>query len=45
MQGLRSKLGLVLASAATFAALLASYGAFRPVQHALILERNPEDIP
>jgi ATP:ADP antiporter, AAA family len=43
--GIRSKLGLVLASAATFAALLAAYGAFRPVQHALILERNPEDIP
>lgn len=45
MQDVRSKLGIVLASAATFAALLASYGAFRPVQHALILERNPEDIP
>lgn len=43
--GIRSKLGVVLASAATFAALLAAYGAFRPVQHALILERNPEDIP
>jgi AAA family ATP:ADP antiporter len=43
--GIRSKLGVVLASAATFAALLAAYGAFRPVQNALILERNPEDIP
>jgi AAA family ATP:ADP antiporter len=43
--GIRSKLAVVLASAATFAALLAAYGAFRPVQHALILERNPEDIP
>lgn len=43
--GIRSKLGLVLVSAATNAALLASYFAFRPVQHSLILERNPEDIP
>ncbi len=43
--GIRSKLGLVLVSAATHAALLASYFAFRPVQHSLILERNPEDIP
>ena len=45
MQGIREKLAIVLASAATFAVLLASYGAFRPVQHSLILERNPEDIP
>jgi ATP:ADP antiporter, AAA family len=43
--GIRSKLGLVLASAATHAALLASYGAFRPVREALILEHNPDSIP
>ncbi len=43
--GIREKLGLVLVSAATHAALLGSYFAFRPVQHSLILERNPEDIP
>jgi AAA family ATP:ADP antiporter len=43
--GIRSKLGLVLVSAATNAALLASYFSFRSVQHSLILERNPDDIP
>lgn len=43
--GARSKLGVVLASAATFAALLASYSAFRPVRDALILDRNPDSLP
>jgi AAA family ATP:ADP antiporter len=43
--GIREKLGLVLVSAATHAALLASYGAFRPVREALILEHNPDSIP
>jgi AAA family ATP:ADP antiporter len=45
VQDIREKLAIVLASAATFAALLASYGAFRPVREALILERNPDSIP
>jgi AAA family ATP:ADP antiporter len=45
VQSIRSKLGVVLASAATFAALLASYGAFRPVRESLILERDPDSLP
>ncbi|HEX7837194.1 MAG TPA: hypothetical protein VF469_07000 [Kofleriaceae bacterium] len=32
-------------AAVTFAALLASYSAFRPVRDALILDRNPDQIP
>ena len=39
----RTKLGV--AAAATFAALLASYSAFRPVRDALILEHNPDSLP
>lgn len=39
----RTKLGV--AAAATFAALLASYSAFRPVRDALILARNPDSLP
>jgi len=41
----RTKLAVVVAAAATFAALLASYSAFRPVRDALLLERNPDSIP
>jgi AAA family ATP:ADP antiporter len=41
----RTKLGVAAAAAATFAALLASYGAFRPVRDALVLERNPDQLP
>jgi AAA family ATP:ADP antiporter len=41
----RTKLGVAGAAAATFAALLASYGAFRPVRDALVLERNPDQLP
>jgi AAA family ATP:ADP antiporter len=41
----RTKLGIVVAAAATFAALLASYSAFRPVRDALILDRNPDSLP
>src|SRR5262249_40596254 len=41
----RTKLAVVVAGAATFLVLLASYGAFRPVREALILERNPDSIP
>ncbi len=32
-------------AAATFAALLASYSAFRPVRDALILDSNPDNLP
>jgi AAA family ATP:ADP antiporter len=39
----RTKLGV--AAAATFAALLASYSAFRPVRDALILARDPDSLP
>jgi AAA family ATP:ADP antiporter len=39
----RTKLGV--AGAATFAALLGSYSAFRPVRDALILDRNPDSLP
>jgi AAA family ATP:ADP antiporter len=39
----RARLGVV--GAATFAALLASYSAFRPVRDALILDRNPDSLP
>lgn len=41
----RIKLGVGAAAGATFAALLASYSAFRPVRDALILDRNPDQIP
>jgi ATP:ADP antiporter, AAA family len=40
-----SRLNLGVAGAATFAALLGSYSAFRPVRDALILERNPDSLP
>lgn len=39
----RTTLGI--AAAATFAALLASYSAFRPVRDALIFDRSPDSIP
>jgi ATP:ADP antiporter, AAA family len=39
----RNKLGF--AGAVTFAALLGSYSAFRPVRDQLILDRNPDSLP
>lgn len=39
------KLEIGVAAGATFAALLASYSAFRPVRDALILDRSPDQIP
>jgi len=39
------ELAIVLWGAITFAALLASYTAFRPVRDALVLDGNPDDIP
>jgi len=42
---LRSQLGVTLWGAGAFAALLASYTAFRPVRDALILDNNPDQIP
>ncbi|TMQ05107.1 MAG: MFS transporter [Deltaproteobacteria bacterium] len=39
------KLGVVVSAAFTFAAVLASYSAFRPVRDALILDRDPESLP
>ena len=39
----RTRLGI--AGAATFAALLASYGAFRPVRDAMLFGHNPDSIP
>ena len=39
----RQKLGV--AAAATFAAVLASYGAFRPVRDTLLLDSHPDSIP
>jgi AAA family ATP:ADP antiporter len=41
----RIKLEVGASAAVTFAALLASYTAFRPVRDALILDRNPDQIP
>jgi len=41
----RTELRVLIASAATFAALLASYSAFRPVRDALALDGGPEQIP
>lgn len=40
-----SELGIVAWGALTFAALLASFTAFRPVRDALVLDGNPDDIP
>jgi len=42
---LRSQLEVTLWGAGAFAALLASYSAFRPVRDALILDNNPDQIP
>jgi AAA family ATP:ADP antiporter len=39
------KLGVVVSAAFTFAAVLASYSAFRPVREWLILGRNPDSLP
>jgi AAA family ATP:ADP antiporter len=41
----RSELAIVAWGALTFAALLASFSAFRPVRDALVLDGNPDDIP
>ncbi|HEX2692094.1 MAG TPA: MFS transporter, partial [Kofleriaceae bacterium] len=41
----RTKFNVALWGAATFAALLTSYSAFRPVRDALILDGNPDKIP
>lgn len=41
----RSEIAIVLWGALTFAALLASFTAFRPVRDALVLDGNPDDIP
>jgi AAA family ATP:ADP antiporter len=43
-QHLRSQLGIAMWGAGAFAALLASYSAFRPVRDALILDNNPDQI-
>ncbi|HEX4420912.1 MAG TPA: hypothetical protein VH165_23510 [Kofleriaceae bacterium] len=40
-----AELAVALWGALTFAALLASYSAFRPVRDALILDGNPDQIP
>lgn len=40
-----SELGIALWGALTFAALLASFTAFRPVRDALVLDGKPDDIP
>jgi AAA family ATP:ADP antiporter len=40
-----ASLGVAVWGAATFAALLASYSAFRPVRDALILDGDPDQIP
>jgi AAA family ATP:ADP antiporter len=39
------ELAIILWGALTFAALLASYSAFRPVRDALVLDGKPDDIP
>jgi len=41
----RQKLGVAATGAATFAAVLASYGTFRPVRDALLLDSHPDSIP
>lgn len=41
----RSELIVIIWSAATFAVLLSSYSAFRPVRDSLILDGRPEDLP
>jgi AAA family ATP:ADP antiporter len=41
----RVRTRIAVAAAATFAALLASYSAFRPVRDALMFDRKPEEIP
>ncbi len=45
MSRTRSELAIVGWGALTFAALLASFTAFRPVRDALVLDGNPDDIP
>lgn len=40
-----SELSITLWGGLTFAALLASFSAFRPVRDALVLDGNPDDIP
>ena len=42
---LRSQLGVALWGVGAFAALLASYSAFRPVRDALMLDNNPDQVP
>jgi AAA family ATP:ADP antiporter len=39
------RLRLVVVSAATFAALLASYTAFRPVRDSLVFDKDPDNLP
>ncbi len=41
----RSELSIAAWGALTFAALLASFSAFRPIRDALVLDGNPDDIP
>lgn len=41
----RTEIAIVAWGALTFAALLASFSAFRPVRDALVLDGNPDDIP
>jgi AAA family ATP:ADP antiporter len=41
----RNEIAIVAWGALTFAALLASFSAFRPVRDALVLDGNPDDIP
>ena len=41
----RTEIAILAWGALTFAALLASFSAFRPVRDALVLDGNPDDIP
>jgi len=41
----RTKAGIVASASVTFAALLASYSAFRPVRDAMLFARSPDSIP
>lgn len=41
----RPELAITAWSAATFACLLASFSAFRPVRDALVLDANPDELP
>ncbi|MEO8553581.1 MAG: MFS transporter [Kofleriaceae bacterium] len=41
----RTELAIVVSSAATFGALLASYSVFKPVRDSLILDGDPDQIP